>query len=54
LVLADVAGKGTAAALLMSATRAMSRSLAENSCSPAEVLTKLNQLLVEDFPSGGL
>jgi phosphoserine phosphatase RsbU/P len=52
LVLADVSGKGTAAALLMSATRAMSRSLAENSCSPAEVLTKLNQLLVEDFPSG--
>jgi phosphoserine phosphatase RsbU/P len=52
LVLADVSGKGTAAALLMSATRAMSRSLAENSCSPAEVLTKLNQLLVEDFPCG--
>lgn len=52
LVLADVSGKGTAAALLMSATRAVSRSLAENSCSPAEVLTKLNQLLVEDFPSG--
>jgi sigma-B regulation protein RsbU (phosphoserine phosphatase) len=52
LVLADVSGKGTAAALLMSATRAMSRSLAENSCSPAEVLTKLNRLLVEDFPSG--
>jgi sigma-B regulation protein RsbU (phosphoserine phosphatase) len=52
LVLADVSGKGTAAALLMSATRAMTRSLAENSCSPAEVLTKLNQLLVDDFPSG--
>jgi phosphoserine phosphatase RsbU/P len=52
LVLADVSGKGTAAALLMSATRAMSRSLAENSCTPAEVLTKLNQLMVEDFPSG--
>jgi phosphoserine phosphatase RsbU/P len=52
LVLADVSGKGTAAALLMSATRAMTRSLAEASCSPAEVLTKLNQLLVEDFPSG--
>lgn len=52
LVLADVSGKGTAAALLMSATRAMSRSLAENSCRPAEVLTKLNQLMVEDFPSG--
>lgn len=52
LVLADVSGKGTAAALLMSATRAMTRSLAENSCSPGEVLTKLNQLLVDDFPSG--
>ncbi|PYX39151.1 MAG: hypothetical protein DMG81_10020 [Acidobacteria bacterium] len=52
LVLADVSGKGTAAALLMSATRAMLRSLAENSCTPAEVLTKLNKLLVEDFPSG--
>ena len=52
LVLADVSGKGMAAALLMSATRAMTRSLAENACSPGEVLTKLNQLLVDDFPSG--
>jgi phosphoserine phosphatase RsbU/P len=52
LVLADVSGKGTAAALLMSATRAVLRSLAENFCTPAEVLTKLNHLLVEDFPSG--
>jgi phosphoserine phosphatase RsbU/P len=52
LVLADVSGKGTAAALLMSATRAMLRSLAENSCTPAEVLTKLNKLMVDDFPSG--
>jgi sigma-B regulation protein RsbU (phosphoserine phosphatase) len=52
LVLADVSGKGTAAALLMSATRAVLRSLAETSCTPSEVLTKLNRLLVEDFPSG--
>jgi sigma-B regulation protein RsbU (phosphoserine phosphatase) len=52
LVLADVAGKGTAAALLMSATRGMLRSLAETSCTPSEVLTKLNRLLVEDFPAG--
>jgi phosphoserine phosphatase RsbU/P len=51
LVLADVAGKGTAAALLMSATRGMLRSLA-TACCPSEVLTKLNQLLVSDFPSG--
>ncbi|MFZ0285459.1 MAG: PP2C family protein-serine/threonine phosphatase [Terriglobales bacterium] len=52
LVLADVAGKGTAAALLMSATRGMLRSLAETNCSPGEVLGKLNRLLVEDFPAG--
>ena len=51
LVLADVSGKGTAAALLMSATRGMLRSLA-TACCPSEVLTKLNQLLVNDFPSG--
>jgi len=52
LVLADVSGKGTAAALLMSATRGMFRSLAEACCTPGEVLTKLNQLLVNDFPAG--
>jgi sigma-B regulation protein RsbU (phosphoserine phosphatase) len=51
LVLADVSGKGTAAALLMSATRGMLRSLA-SACCPSEVLMKLNQLLVNDFPSG--
>ena len=52
LVLADVSGKGTAAALLMSATRGMLRSLAEAHCSPGEVLTKLNRLMTEDFPAG--
>jgi len=52
IVLADVSGKGTAAALLMSATRGMFRSLAEACCTPAEVLTRLNQLLVADFPAG--
>src|SRR5262249_39680853 len=52
LVLADVAGKGTAAALLMSATRGMLRSLAEAHCSPAEVLSRLNRLMVQDIPSG--
>jgi sigma-B regulation protein RsbU (phosphoserine phosphatase) len=52
LVLADVSGKGTAAALLMSATRGMLRSLAEACCPPGEVLTKLNGLMVEDFPAG--
>jgi sigma-B regulation protein RsbU (phosphoserine phosphatase) len=52
LVLADVSGKGTAAALLMSATRGVFRSLAEACCTPGEVLTKLNELLVNDFPPG--
>jgi phosphoserine phosphatase RsbU/P len=52
IVLADVSGKGTAAALLMSATRGMLRSLAEACCTPGEVLTKLNRLLVDDFPAG--
>jgi sigma-B regulation protein RsbU (phosphoserine phosphatase) len=52
LVLADVSGKGTAAALLMSATRGMLRSLAEACCTPGQVLTKLNELLVADFPAG--
>jgi phosphoserine phosphatase RsbU/P len=52
VVLADVSGKGTAAALLMSATRGMLRSLAEAYCTPSEVLTKLNGLLVRDFPAG--
>jgi sigma-B regulation protein RsbU (phosphoserine phosphatase) len=52
LVLADVAGKGTAAALLMSATRGMLRSLAQTNSGPAEVLTRLNNMMIEDFPSG--
>ncbi len=52
LVLADVSGKGTAAALLMSATRGILRSLAQTSSGPAEVLTRLNNMMIEDFPSG--
>lgn len=52
IVLADVSGKGTAAALLMSATRGMLRSLAEACCTPGEVLTRLNKLLLDDFPAG--
>ena len=52
LVLADVSGKGTAAALLMSATRGMLRSLAQTGNGPAEVLLRLNNMMIEDFPSG--
>ena len=52
LVLADVSGKGTAAALLMSATRGMLRSLAQTGSGAAEVLTRLNNMMIEDFPCG--
>ena len=51
-VLADVSGKGMAAALLMSATRGMLRSLAQTGSGPAEVLTRLNNLMVDDLPVG--
>jgi sigma-B regulation protein RsbU (phosphoserine phosphatase) len=52
LVLADVAGKGMAAALLMSSTRGMLRSLAQTGSGPAEVLARLNNMMIEDFPDG--
>lgn len=52
IVLADVSGKGMAAALLMSATRGMLRSLAEACSSPAKILSRLNRLLIEDLPTG--
>ena len=52
VVLADVSGKGMGAALLMSATRGVLRSLARMSDSPAEVLRRLNTVLRDDFPSG--
>jgi sigma-B regulation protein RsbU (phosphoserine phosphatase) len=52
IVLADVSGKGMSAALLMSATRAILRSLAKLQLPPGETLAQLNQTLLEDFPMG--
>lgn len=52
LVLADVSGKGMAAALLMSATRGMLRSLAQTGAGPADMLMRLNNMMIEDFPRG--
>jgi sigma-B regulation protein RsbU (phosphoserine phosphatase) len=52
VVLADVAGKGMAAALLMSATRGILRSLAPAHQRPAAVLARLNSVLKDDFPPG--
>lgn len=51
-VLADVSGKGIAAALLMSATRGVFRAIAENIESPGEVLARINRSLLRDFPAG--
>jgi phosphoserine phosphatase RsbU/P len=50
LVLADVAGKGMAAALLMSATRGILRSVTKHHISTAEVMDKVNRALMEDLP----
>jgi sigma-B regulation protein RsbU (phosphoserine phosphatase) len=52
LVLADVSGKGMPAALLMSATRGIVRSLAPLASGPSEVLARVNQMLLEDSATG--
>ncbi len=52
IALADVSGKGMPAALLMSATRALLRSIAPLYASPAQTLEHLNRTLTEDFPTG--
>ena len=52
LVLADVSGKGMPAALLMSAARAIVRFLAPLASGPGEVLARVNQMLLDDFPTG--
>jgi phosphoserine phosphatase RsbU/P len=50
LVLGDVSGKGTGAALLMSSARSIIRMFAEQGLSPAEVLLNVNRILVTDLP----
>ncbi|MCI0695373.1 SpoIIE family protein phosphatase [candidate division KSB1 bacterium] len=51
IVLADVSGKGMGAALLMSSTRTVLRLIAESGLPPAEVLCRVNRVLVKDFPA---
>jgi len=53
IVLGDVSGKGMPAALLMSATRGMVRSLAPLAKGPAEVLRRVNEMLLNDVASVG-
>jgi sigma-B regulation protein RsbU (phosphoserine phosphatase) len=50
VIVADVAGKGMAAALLMSSTRGILRLLSERTIEPAAVLERLNKSLLQDFP----
>lgn len=51
VVLADVAGKGMGAALLMSSTRSIVRMVAQNGHTPGEVLADVNRVLVADLPT---
>jgi serine phosphatase RsbU (regulator of sigma subunit) len=48
LVIADVVGKGVSAALFMALSRTMIRTAAFGSRSPAEALTRANQLILND------
>ena len=50
VIVADVAGKGMAAALLMSSTRGILRLLTERIVDPAALLERLNKILLRDFP----
>lgn len=52
VVVADVSGKGLAAALLMSSTRSLLRLIAQDGGAPGAVLADLNRRLCDDFPAG--
>lgn len=51
IVLGDVAGKGTGAALLMTSTRSILRMYAERVDPPGAVLTEVNRVLKDDLPN---
>jgi len=51
IILADVSGKGLAAALLMSSTRSILRLVAEDGMPPGEVLRRINRTLLKDLPA---
>jgi len=52
IVIADVAGKGIPAAMLMAVTRTIVRNLAMTGLSPAEIIDGANRMLVEDTAVG--
>src|SRR5213078_4031834 len=51
LVIGDVSGKGIPAALVMTATRTMLRTAAQETASPSEVFARANELLYAEIPS---
>ncbi len=51
-VIADVSDKGMPAALYMTVTRTLVRSFAQENLTPGEILTKVNDLLLQDNPTG--
>jgi serine phosphatase RsbU (regulator of sigma subunit) len=50
IVIGDVTDKGVPAALVMTATRTMLRTAAQEKASPSEVLARVNDLLFSDIP----
>lgn len=52
IVIADVSDKGISAALYMTLTRTVIRTISQQNLTPAVVLTKVNELLLRDTPHG--
>lgn len=52
IVIGDVTDKGIPAALVMTATRTMLRTAAQEQTSPCEILARVNDLLYAETPSG--
>ncbi len=52
ILMADVSGHGTPAAFIMGITRAMSHTLIEQNLSPKDLLTQLNNVLLNTLHSG--
>ena len=50
IVIADVSGKGVGAALLMAAFQASIRTLVKSEIEPAELISQLNQVMLENSP----
>ncbi|HEX9253243.1 MAG TPA: PP2C family protein-serine/threonine phosphatase [Ignavibacteriaceae bacterium] len=52
IIIGDVSGKGTQAAFYMTLTKGFLKAIAKNTDSPAEVLTKMNELFYENVERG--